>query len=238
MAYINGNKILNINLQKVEVMSDVIDFARFSSHIEIEDLNLLGKENVVLNLDNVSNLNNFNFTDHLQPKPPENTAVKHLTINCPNKITSLSNAFSRIYMNDNFLERLTLNLDTSAVTNLYYFIAYLKALKVIDGQPLDFSSVNNTQACFSGIDSLEEIRFVENSIPKSIIINSATKLSKESITSFVNGLNSDVTEQTLTLSKTAVNTAFETAEGLTDGNTSEEWLNLIATKPNWTITLS
>ena len=29
----------------------------------------------------------------------------------------------------------------------------------------------------------------------------------------------------------------KTSEGANDGNTSEEWLNLIATKPNWTITL-
>ena len=35
----------------------------------------------------------------------------------------------------------------------------------------------------------------------------------------------------------AVNKAFETGEGLLDGNTSTEWKSLVATKTNWTISL-
>ena len=66
----------------------------------------------------------------------------------------------------------------------------------------------------------------------------STKLSKASIISIINALSTTTTGLTLTLSKTAVNNAFETSEGLGDGTTSQEWLNLIATKSNWTISLA
>ena len=50
-------------------------------------------------------------------------------------------------------------------------------------------------------------------------------------------LSDTTTALTVTLSKTAVNNAFETAKGNADGSTSEEWAALIATKQNWTISL-
>lgn len=62
-------------------------------------------------------------------------------------------------------------------------------------------------------------------------LNTNAKLSKESIISVVNALSSTATGQTQTFSKTSVNNAFE------GGSTGTEWLNLIATKPNWTISL-
>lgn len=66
----------------------------------------------------------------------------------------------------------------------------------------------------------------------------SSKLSKASITSIINALSSTTSGLTVTLSKTAVNKAFATTEGGTDGSTSDEWAALIATKTNWTITLS
>ena len=44
--------------------------------------------------------------------------------------------------------------------------------------------------------------------------------------------------KTITFSKTAVNKAFETSAGANDGSTSAEWLALVGTKPNWTISLA
>ena len=66
---------------------------------------------------------------------------------------------------------------------------------------------------------------------------SACPLTKASIISIVTALLDTASGKTLTLKLTAVQKAFETAEGANDGNTSEEWLNLAATKSNWTITL-
>lgn len=63
----------------------------------------------------------------------------------------------------------------------------------------------------------------------------SNKLNKESINSIVNALSEDTSALSVTLSLTAVKNAFETSQGAADGNTSAEWLALIATKPNWTI---
>ena len=63
-------------------------------------------------------------------------------------------------------------------------------------------------------------------------------LKKESIISIINALSSTAANKTVTLSKTAVNTAFETSAGAEDGAESEEWINLISQKSNWTIILS
>lgn len=65
----------------------------------------------------------------------------------------------------------------------------------------------------------------------------ATRLSHDSITSIINALSTTTSGLTVTVSKTAVNKAFETSEGADDGSTSEEWLNLIASRSNWTINL-
>lgn len=72
---------------------------------------------------------------------------------------------------------------------------------------------------------------------KIFVLNYSEYLSKFSIISFVNALRSETTGKTLALNINAVNTAFETSPGLKDGDTSQEWLDLIATKPNWTISL-
>ena len=62
-------------------------------------------------------------------------------------------------------------------------------------------------------------------------------LSKLSLISIINALSTTTTGLTVTLRLSAVNTAFETSPGAADGSTSDEWLALAATKPNWTISL-
>lgn len=62
-------------------------------------------------------------------------------------------------------------------------------------------------------------------------------LTKESFISVINALSPTVTDKTVTFSKIYVDSAFETAEGLADGSTSEEWLALVNSKPNWTIAI-
>lgn len=65
----------------------------------------------------------------------------------------------------------------------------------------------------------------------------STKLSHDSIVSVINALSSATTGLSIVLSLSSVMSAFETAEGLNDGNTSAEWSALVATKPNWTISI-
>lgn len=89
---------------------------------------------------------------------------------------------------------------------------------------------------FNGCNALQHIIF-NCTIAKSFSNLAQAPLDHDSTTSLVDSLSATATGQTLTVSKKAVNTAFETAVGLADGSTSDEWLNLIATKANWTISL-
>ena len=62
-------------------------------------------------------------------------------------------------------------------------------------------------------------------------------LNQPSILSVISHLSTTTTGLSVTLSKTAVNKAFETSEGAKDGNASQLWLALITSRPNWTISL-
>ena len=68
-----------------------------------------------------------------------------------------------------------------------------------------------------------------------LAIPSYTLLDKESITSIINILSDDTSGLSVSINGIPINKAFETAEGKNDGMKSEEWLSLVATKPNWTI---
>ena len=96
---------------------------------------------------------------------------------------------------------------------------------------------NTFSDTFYKCEQLRNIEF-EGVIGQNIWFSQSTKLSKASILNIFSCLSDTATDKTLTLSKTAVNNAFETASGTADGSTSEEWLNLVASKPNWTISLS
>ena len=102
-------------------------------------------------------------------------------------------------------------------------------LKSIYGA-LDFSECTTATLWINGADALEDIEFVPNTIKISIDFYWCAKLTKASLTSIINGLSADTSGLTVTLSKTAVNNAF-------GGTDSAEWLELVAIKPNWTISL-
>jgi hypothetical protein len=88
---------------------------------------------------------------------------------------------------------------------------------------------------FQSQATLENITFEGVLAQNGLNLQWSTKLTHDSITSIVNCLSADTSGLTVTLSLTAVKKAFETSSGANDGNASTEWLNLKATKPNWTI---
>jgi hypothetical protein len=95
-----------------------------------------------------------------------------------------------------------------------------------------------TDYSFGQNSALEEIRF-EGVIGKAgFNMKWSTKLSHDSIVSIVNALSTTTSGLSITLSKTAVNSAFATTTGGTDGSTSAEWTALVATRSNWTISLA
>lgn len=62
-------------------------------------------------------------------------------------------------------------------------------------------------------------------------------LNKASLINVINALSTTTSGLTVTLNLASVNKAFETSEGANDGSLSQEWKDLIATKPNWTVSL-
>ena len=82
--------------------------------------------------------------------------------------------------------------------------------------------------------ALKNVTF-EGLIGQNISMSYSSKLSKASMQSLINALATTSTGKTVTLSLTAVNTAFETSTGAKDGSESAEWLALRETKSNWTI---
>lgn len=99
------------------------------------------------------------------------------------------------------------------------------------------SETTRFNGAFKDCNSLENLT-IEGTIGQSgLILQWSTKLSKASIESIITHLSSTTSGLSVTLSKTSVDTAFETSEGAADGSTGEEWLALIAPKSNWTIQL-
>lgn len=80
---------------------------------------------------------------------------------------------------------------------------------------------------FNQCKKLEEVRFYGTIGSNGIDFQHSTKLSRASIESVINALSSTTSGLSVTFSKTAVNSAFTTAE----------WNALAATKSNWTISL-
>lgn len=96
--------------------------------------------------------------------------------------------------------------------------------------------------CFAYCYALENITF-ESEIGNDINFQWSTKLSKDSITSIINHLSDTASGKTLTLSLTAVSSAFGASamdwdgDGTIDGwvGGTEEWNALISSKSNWNI---
>ena len=110
-------------------------------------------------------------------------------------------------------------------------------LEVIDGLILQADGSNTWLIAFDGTRALREITKIEGVIGNDISIPSP-QLNKLTLTNLINALSETTSNKSLSISRTAINREFETAEGLADGSTSAEWLALVATKPNWTISLS
>lgn len=167
--------------------------------------------------------------------------------------------FRECYVSDmkSQLERLGVILDTSKCNHFAqtFQLARTKSLPTID-----FSSALTTSYCFNNcmVESIDKLIFSESTYIDATMFNGAweiinvifdgvvcdnlnmqwsTKLSKASWISIINALSPTATGKAITGSLESVQRAFETSAGAMDGDESAEWLNLIATKSNWTINL-
>lgn len=204
--------------------NSVVQFDRYLKTATFTSLNMFGKSEAVFNFDNIANsLSNLFYCDAEEKR---NTTVEHLTINCPTLVISISQMLYCQYpYTDVTLKRLTLNVDTQNCSNYKNAFTHQRALEIIDGKPLDYSSATASNINgFSNCIALVEVRFVANSIKYSISFANCSNLSTDTIQSIIDGL-ADLTggtAQTLTVHQTVRNQ-------LTD-----EQLTTISNK-NWAI---
>ena len=200
---------------------DIIDLARYAKTFYFgTDVGL--PENLVVNLDTTTSLANFitgiNFL-----------TVKHLTINCPNQITSMNRTF---YGQINFytigMEHITLNFDTSKNTSYRQAFVVMPNLKTIDGTPLDFSSATDVTQLFANCPVLEEVWVAKETIKMNMDISSVTTLSVDSLLSFLYGLYDYSTDASSTSHTFKIGTA--NLNKLTDTQKA------IATEKGWSLT--
>ena len=183
-------------------------YERYASHFKIKSFNLFGKKEVVLNLDNATTLDGLISITQGYNTGLQNTVVEHLTINCPNQVQVFQMMLNYDNLNRDYaLKRLTFNVDTQKGTHFSYFIRNTMALEVIDGTPLDFSSVTANLSPFLSLSALKEVRFKENTIKVNLDIHYSPDLSAETRQSIVDGF-ADMTGQT-TITLTVHKTVYE-----------------------------
>lgn len=129
-------------------------------------------------------------------------------------------------------------IDITKVTLQYavnYIFATCTSLKTIEKLIVSENTAYHN-AMFTGTKNLENITF-EGVIGKGgLTMSDCSKLSKTSITSIINALSKDTNGLAITLSKTAVNTAFGiNVDDVTTYPEGTEYYNLRHAKDNWTI---
>lgn len=170
-------------------------YEKYAKQIQLRPA-AIEQENVTFDLDNAITLAMFlNST----AESDDNIAIKSITVNCPNKIEAMNAAFfcHRSY-NDNVLEKVTLNVDTSNCTTIRLMFRGCRALKIIDGKPLDLTKCtasNATENSFALCDALEKVQFVKETISVNISFANSSALSDETIQSIIDGL-ADLTGST------------------------------------------
>jgi hypothetical protein len=144
-------------------------------------------------------------------------------------------AFAGLYRYNNKVTDTVKGIDCKNSTKLLNVFDGAEKLKTI--RKFKVYSNNTFASVFNNCNSLEE-RYIEGVIGQNgFNVQWSTKLSRDSLMRIINALSTETSGLSVTLSKTAVNKAFETNEGANDGSTSAEWLALANTKSNWTISL-
>ena len=201
-----------------------VDYSPFLTQARFYSMNDFGKSELELNLQRLTELGSLFYEGESgSVEARVNKTVEHLTINS-GEITSMYCSFSTSNYKDTTLKRLTLNIDTSKCTGFYQSFRGRNALEIIDGTPLDFTSVTSANNTFLSCDNLAEIRFVPNTIKVGFSFASSANLSAESIQSIINGL-ADLTG----------GTAKELTLHATVGNKLTDTQKATITAKNWTL---
>lgn len=128
------------------------------------------------------------------------------------------------------IQRVVPSISTVSASDLSALFGWNSAIKEIGEIVLREDGSQKVTYMFDNCSNLEVVNF-RGKFGQNISFAQSTKLDHNSIASIVDALLGTASGKTLTLSRTAVNNAFD------GGSVGSEWLNLIATKSNWTITL-
>lgn len=112
--------------------------------------------------------------------------------------------------------------------NIYLNGTFQGSKKLVTIDKIICNKNTTFNSTFNELGALENITFEGELAKNGLNLQWSTKLSKASIQSVINVLSATTSGLTVTLSKTAKEAAF----------TADEWSALIATKPNWTISLA
>lgn len=158
--------------------------------------------------------------------------------------SNLTNASSMFQ--DAFLENVTVDLGNATTLSNCFQSGNIGGVKSIKNVTLKVTEKCTTfSSAFAYCTATEEVIFTEDSVIASNGLNLqwSTKLNKASIESIINALSDEKEGLTVTLSKAAVDSAFETVKDAADGSTSAEWIalagdeNTEGIRPKWNISL-
>ena len=123
----------------------------------------------------------------------------------------------------------------TTLENTFASSAYFREIRT----PIPISEATTFNRTFYSCSALEEVRFDGIIGQNGLDLQWSPNLSWDSIVSIINALSTTTSGLTVTLSKAAVDKAFETSEGANDGSTNSiDWSILADTKTNWTIALA
>lgn len=180
--------------QYAELMKDLSigggsDLSALANSITFKNLNVFGTKDVEVYLPNVTDLSSFCLIEK-DYEENKNTTVENLTVTCDKPVIK-ANRFCRVgnmTYPDTKLKKVTLNVDFSQCTDFGYMFCFIQGLEVIDGTPINMSSIAVNTNPFHYATSLKEIRFAPNSINKSLYLSQSSLLSDETIESIIEGL--------------------------------------------------
>lgn len=127
-------------------------------------------------------------------------------------------------------------IDTRSATSLDAIFNYARFVKKVEKLILKNDGSQSFSAAFEVASSLKHIT-IDGTIGKSIDFKQCP-LSKASILNITEHLSDIAEDQTITFKRSAVNTAFESSLNVSDGENSQEFTTLVASKPNWKFILN
>ena len=226
--------------ERIKAISGGLALEEWMGSIELRTLNAMKNSKATLNLNMAYTLNNMCSRTNDHTGEYLNTTVEELTINCPNKVNGLRNMLAcHNAAPDYTLKKIVMNVDTSEINTAGAAFMNYAALESIEGSPLNFTSITSAYdlaSTFAGCTALAEVRF-SGEIRVNLYMENCVNISKASLLSAFSCFADDVEGLTATFKRNRIDKLFETSDGANDGSTSAEWLALVDTKPNWTISL-